>query len=292
MRTGVLDVGVAVVAALVSAGLALEGADLWAPPSGVVVGLVVVAAVLAVASSTLHAVGAARARRLATRRDLLDELLRGALWAVVDHTGLDARDLAPAVYELSPGRWWRSSSLRRAHRVRAGRRPVASEVRWTPGKGVVGRCVTSGDAVAVDVAAWEASVTVTDAAGWDALPEAARAGFTFAEFTRLRGKYAVVVAVPLVDDSGPRSRVTGCVALDGPPGSWALLSDPVVLGVLSATAAALQGVAAAPRTVRADGEGSTGEHLLERALERQGTLWVQRRPGTVPRVSAAHRGER
>lgn len=295
VRTVVLDVAVAVLAAFVGAGLALDGAELWTAPPAVVVGLVVAAAVLAVASTTVHAVVGVRARRLAARRDLLDELLRGALWAVVDRTGLDARDLAAAVYEVSPSRWWRPASLRRAHRVRAGRRPVSSEVRWAPGKGVLGRCVATGDVVAVDVSAWEASVTVGDAAAWDALPEASREGLSFPESTRLRGKYAVVVAVPLVDDSGPRSRVTGCVALDGPRGSLDRLRDPVVLGVLAATGAALQGVSAAPRALGVGGAQSahrTGEDLLEAALDRQGTLWVQRRPGTVPRVSAAHRGER
>jgi len=295
VRRVVLDVAVAALAALVGAGLALERSGLWDVSSAVVVGLVAAAAVLGVVSTAVQAVAGVRSRRVETRRDLLDELLRGTLWAVVDRTGIDARDLAPAVYELVPARWGRPATLRRAHRVRAGRRPVSSEVRWAPGKGVVGRCVTTGDVVAVDVSAWESAARAVDADGWDALPDADRWGLSFAEVTRLRGKYAVVVAVPLVDDRGPRSRVTGCVVLDGPAGSLPTLSDPAVLGILSATGAVLQGISVAPRAhaVEPAGDGDRlGEDLLAAALERQGTLGAQRRPGRAPWGTTAHRGER
>ena len=295
MRGVVLDVVVAVLAALVGAGLALERAGLWDVSTAAVVALVAAAAVLAVVSTTAHAVAAVRGRRLGARRDLLDELLRGTLWAVVDRTGVDARELAPAVYELVPARWGRPAVLRRAHRVRAGRRPVSSEVRWAPGKGVVGRCVATGDVVAVDLSAAESALGEVDADGWNALASAERWGLTHTEFTRLRGKYAVVVAVPLVDDRGPRSRVTGCVVLDGPPGSLAALSDPVVLGILSAAGAVLQGVTASPRAHAAAVPGSParlGEDLLSAARQRQGTLGPQRRPGRAPWGRTAHRGER
>ncbi len=221
----VLDVALAVAAAVVAALLALDRASLWTPSDTVVVTLVVLTAVMAVVPAVLKAVATVRGRRTLARRELFDDLLSGALWAVVDATGLDPRDLALAGYRLVRP-WGRAPRLARVHRVRARRRPVASGVRWAPGKGVVGECVATGAVVARDV-------TVLDAAG-------ERQGLSPEEFRRVQGKYAVVVAVPLVDDSGSSSAVTGCLALDGPAGSLERLTAPEVLGVLEATSRALQ----------------------------------------------------
>jgi hypothetical protein len=221
----VLDVALAVAAALAAALLALDRASLWTPSDTVVVTLVVLTAVMAVVPAVVKAVTTVRGRRTVALRELYDDLLSGALWAVVDATGADPRDLALAGYRLVRP-WGRAARLARVHRVRARRRPVASGVRWAPGKGVLGECVATGGVVARDV-------TALDAAG-------ERQGLTPEEFRRVSGKYAVVVAVPLVDDSGPSSAVTGCLVLDGPRGWLDRLSSPEVLGVLEATARALQ----------------------------------------------------
>jgi hypothetical protein len=49
----------------------------------------------------------------------------------------------------------------------------------------------------------------------------------------------VVIASPLIEDSGTSSTVAGCVALDGPEGSLASLSSDEVLGLLNSTARGL-----------------------------------------------------
>lgn len=254
MRTWV-DLALAVLAAAVGAALALDRGDIWNPSAGVVVTLVVLTAVLAIGSTLEHVVARTLDRRADADRELHDDLLSGALWAVVDATGgrLDPRDLAVAAYRVRRP-FLRPPRLARVHRVRSRRRPVASGVRWAPGKGVIGECVATGAVLARDV-------TVLDAAG-------ERQGLTVEEFRRVVGKYAVVVAVPLVDDTGETSRVTGCVALDGPAGSLQLLRSPAVLGVLEATSRALQRLTgSAPPAV---GQGlSTGGDALRAALERQ-----------------------
>ncbi|NAZ84161.1 hypothetical protein GTR02_20355 [Kineococcus sp. R8] len=252
MRTLVTEVALAVLAALVGAALALERTELWNPAPRVTVALVVLTAVLAAGSTTSAALQRFRAGRRGARRELLDDVLAGALWAVADTTGLDPRDLSVAAYGLDTAAW-RAPRLARRHRVRAARRPGASGIAWAPGKGVVGECVATGAVVARDVRATWAALGPLDRAAFDALPATTRSGLTFAEFSAVRDSVDVVVAVPVVDDTGPTSRVTGCLALDGPAGSLDLLTAPAVLGLLEATTRVLRALdGAAPRgTARA-----------------------------------------
>lgn len=248
-----IDLAVAVLVALAAAGLALDRASLWTPTDGVVVGLIVLTAVLAIASALLQTVSSLRGRRTAATRELYDDVLSGASWAVVDATGLDPRDLALAAYRVERP-FLRAPRLARVHRVRARRRPVASAVRWAPGKGVIGQCVQTGAVVARDV-------TALDAAGDEQ-------GLTSQEFAAVRGKYAVVVAVPMVDDGGQTSAVTGCLALDGPTGSLDVLTAPDVLAVLEATSRALQRLTGGePPAAGLTAAG--GAQRLRTALQRQ-----------------------
>ncbi|WP_432536763.1 hypothetical protein [Kineococcus arenarius] len=301
MRRLVVDVGLAVLAAAAAILLGLQRAGLWSTSTAVVGALVVLSALLAVVATTVQAVVRWRAERRAAHRDVLDDLLHAVLWGVVDATGLDARELAVAAYRLHRSAWpGRPARLLRLHRVRAGRRPAASGTRWAPGKGVIGRCVADGEVVAVDLAAAEATVGDVDAAEWQRLPAAARQGLTLVEHRRLRGKYGAVVAVPLVDDTGPVSAVVGCLALDGPAGSLPQLTTPAVLGLLEATGRALRRleVPVAPAAVRAAAVGGwaagAGRADADRADAGRRALHAQlRRLGVAPeRVEAlTGRGE-
>jgi len=265
----VLDVALALLAAAVGAALALQSTRLWDPEAGVTVALVVLAAVLAAASTTATAVQRYLARRRGARRDVLDDVLTGTLWAVVDATGLDARDLSVAAYRLD-ALPWRAPRLDRTDRVRAARRPGTSGITWAPGKGVVGECVATGALVARDVRATWAALGPLDRAAFDALPAATRSGLTHEEFTAVRERVDVVVALPVVDDGGPTASVTGCLALDGPAGSLAALTTPAVLGLLEATTRVLRGLeTAAPQAV-ARRAPSTAEEALAASLRRVG----------------------
>lgn len=231
----------AVAAAAVGAGLALQGAGVWSPHRTVVVSLVVAAAVLAAGSTTGTAVAEFRARRLGARRDLADVTLTGTAWAIVDAVGgIDYRDLGLAAYRVQRVWWepWRKR-LHRIHRVRAQFRPVASKVRWAPGKGVIGACVSQGQVVAQDVRADYDAIWPCTEDEWDTVVPAEVRGLTFAEFLDVREKYDVVVATPVLDDSGPVTTAVGCVALDGPAGSLDRLTADDVLGLLDSTAQSL-----------------------------------------------------
>ncbi len=64
-----------------------------------------------------------------------------------------------------------------------------------------------------------------------------RLGLGYDEFLDVQGKYDVVVATPVLDDSHPATtRVSGCVALDGPAGSLDRLSADTVLALLDSAA--------------------------------------------------------
>lgn len=227
----------AVMAAGIGVGLALQGADVWSPPDAVVVGLIVTAAVLAAGSTTSSAAGEYRSRRLGARREFADAIMTGALWAIVDATGLDYRALGLAAYRVHRI-WWapRRQRLARIHRVRAQLRPVASGIAWTAGKGVVGKCVTQQQVVARDLRMIYAAIWPCEHEWNTVAPPEARLGLSYAEFLDLRDKYDVVVAAPIFDASGSRTRTVGCVGLDGPAGSLDQLNTDDVHRVLDSAA--------------------------------------------------------
>ncbi len=232
----------AVLAAAAGAVLALNGADVIVAPVELVIGCVVTSAALAALATIGAAWGEWRRRRLGARRDLVELQLTATLWAIVDQVGgaVDYRDLGLAVYGVRRRWWWPfAAQLQRRYRVQASRRPTASHVRWRPGKGVIGTCVSKGEVVAVDLARMYAALGQPTAEEWAAVPEDVRLGLDYTEYLDVRDKYAVVVASPLIDDSGPRATVVGCLALDGPDGSYATLTTAEVLGLLNSRAQAL-----------------------------------------------------
>ena len=232
---------VAALSALTAIGLGLIQAGLWQPARGQRVALVATAALVAFVVATGAAVEEYRGRRAEARREDLALVLTGAAWAVHDLTGIDFRELGLAVYRvrrerLRPAR----GVLVRVHRERAARRPAASGVVWRPGKGVIGQCVAVGTDVGQDVGADSRPWLHAGPEQWPGVPEHVRSGLTYEEFVRVRGKYHVVLATPVIVDSGRSSEVIGCVALDGPEGSYALLWTDEVRWVLADTAVTLR----------------------------------------------------
>lgn len=231
----------AAASAATAVALGLHQAGVLALSSTTRIVLVALAAAVAFVSSTVVAVGDWRRQRAEARRDDVAFALRGVAFAVQDLTGIDIRELGLAAYVVrrSPLRPWRQV-LTRVHRERSARRPAASGIVWRPGVGVIGDCVRSQEAVGQDVGVDQAPYADVDRAGWAAVPEHVKAGLTFEEFQRVVGKYHVVVAVPLIDDTRQRTRAVGCVALDGPAGSYAALWTPDVRDALMSAATTLR----------------------------------------------------
>ncbi|WP_432493451.1 TetR/AcrR family transcriptional regulator [Kineococcus gypseus] len=132
MRRFLVDVGLAVLAAAAGALLALERARLWDAGPALVTALVVLTALLAVATTAVQAVRRWRAERRAARRDVLDDLLQAVLWSVVDATGLDPRDLAVAAYRRHRSSWPGGAGRGRAGGGAPGGRRGAGAARPPP----------------------------------------------------------------------------------------------------------------------------------------------------------------
>ena len=234
-------IAAAALAAVAATGLALDETGVWTASRAQRLTLLLITAGIAFGSAVGSAIGEYRRRRAEARRDDIGFAVTGAAYAIQDLTLIDVRDLGLAVYLLRRDRWrpW-LKVLHRVYRLRAARRPAVSGINWRPGKGVIGLCVESRNAVGQDVGADEAPWLNASRDDWLLrVPDHVRSGLSYAEFTAVRGKYHVVVAVPILDESRPGSEVRGCLALDGPAGSFATLWTQEVRDALVFSAATL-----------------------------------------------------
>jgi hypothetical protein len=92
---------------------------------------------------------------------------------------------------------------------------TTSGVRWTKGKGVIGRCWEVRQPLYVNVAEDFAPYAHYDRVQWEELPATARYGLTFEDYKVVKGKYGVIAAVPMIDPKN--DRYIGCVTADMPP---------------------------------------------------------------------------
>jgi hypothetical protein len=234
----VLRLLAALVALVAAAVIAVDQAGVRDVEPVVAAGAAVVAAVLAFAATTQAVVGDFRARRRASSVEDLRYAVRQLAFSIAEMSLVDVRELGLAVYVVRRD-WplpWRKR-LDRVLRERSMRRPSASRVTWRPGKGVIGRCVATGTDVAQDVGADTAPWRDATPEDWDLrVPDDVRSGFSYEEFLDLRGRYHVVVATPILDDRGPVTRVVGCLALDGPEGSFDDLAADDVRAAMAAMA--------------------------------------------------------
>jgi hypothetical protein len=71
----------------------------------------------------------------------------------------------------------------------------------------------------VDLAALDISLSGVTREQWPSVDAESRLGLSWREYERVRNKYGVVLASPIIDDEGWHARVVGCVAVDAPAGS-------------------------------------------------------------------------
>lgn len=106
--------------------------------------------------------------------------------------------------------------LWREHRRRLSNYPQPSEVLWTEGKGVIGRCLKEGEDV---YQSWRpaqrqwADTEEISATQWRDVSERERWGFGRAEYLRSIRKYSEILAMPIKDRHG---RVLGVLSVDIP----------------------------------------------------------------------------
>ena len=107
-------------------------------------------------------------------------------------------------------------NLRRALRYRLTATPQPTEVKWTSGKGVIGKAVRERVPAYADWRSLNKRYFGTNGSKlkeetFRKLPQEQRLGLTYGEFQAFLGKYAEVLAVPVVSESGSP---IGCISLD------------------------------------------------------------------------------
>lgn len=147
----------------------------------------------------------------------VQQALKVLVWDVHELTDIDVRTLGASAWMVQG--FWPFSWLHRLGRERFSAVPPPSRIRWTKGKGHIGRCWETGQQVVANVKARDSEQqSISSAAEWGALPQDRRMGMSFKEYERIRRKYGTVIAMPVTD--GKRgNRVVGVISLDAPPGA-------------------------------------------------------------------------
>ena len=104
--------------------------------------------------------------------------------------------------------------LRRVARQRLVSAPGPSRILWTKGKGVIGRCWVEENVVVKDTQVVHRPYLEATQAEWEAAPYETRMGLSYDEFQRIKGKYAVCVAVPIMTETSGEVSFRGCIAAD------------------------------------------------------------------------------
>lgn len=177
--------------------------------------------------------GEARHRRREALRAEIDRLVDGYRYALFSKHGLSSFDVGVAVWK--PGRRRALVSGHRKpvlsdglYRSRSRHRYTSTGIRWAVGKGVIGRCLETGDVIAEDLKSLWTPYRGCGREEWESLPFVeVRQRLTYEEFERTQGTGSVipdghltqVVAVPVL--SGRGGRALACVAVDVPSGALA-----------------------------------------------------------------------
>jgi hypothetical protein len=248
------------------AGLALAGheAELWQFSPREEFRLASVSITLLFLSLTASAIHQWRSEKsevtLRNIRQGVTYSLHALLFRIQDETGIDVRDLGATVHlRVRTGIWpFHHEQLVPLAWARF-RATSVSGITWRPGVGVIGRCVTLGRLLIVDVAALDRQLESLTEAEWHELaqreqqepPEQSRTlGMSYREWQRARGKFSVILATPLIGRSSTRSEILGCVSVDvmtpdPSTDSYELLSEEAVQYAVSAAAREISNVLAA-----------------------------------------------
>lgn len=230
----------AICATGVTVAAALYAAEIWTPKKAHLIWWLCLASAVPLVSSVVTAVREFLEPRRANRRETVAQLLRVAFFQVWRATRVQPEEIGIAAYRMKR-RWWclppfGKFRLERLYRDRARNRMNTSGVKWAPGKGVIGLAVSDKQFVASDLGAAWAGLSNCSKTAWEAESDETRQGLSHDEFLKLQDKHGAVVAMPILDDDG---NVLGCVAVDGPEGSFAKLTKVEVQRHLADAAVAV-----------------------------------------------------
>ena len=190
----------------------MPSAAYWQDHAGVLMTCIILTAVVPGLQAAVVEYGERKRRKRSERGESVRELLGGGLAKLVEDTGIDWKRAGLNAFLVEGV--FRKRQVRLA-RVKLTPYPQASGVRWTKGKGVIGRCWATHRFVMHDLREAFSPFYEADRATWAALSSEVRFGLSFDEFQRTRDLYGVVAAVAILDPKKP-GKYLGCVSLDTP----------------------------------------------------------------------------
>ncbi len=232
-------VAAAGVAAIAGLGLGLHETGAWTPPQWLIVTLIVAGVLVAFVTAAEAAIDQRRHGRANELREQARAVLSPLLLEIEEATGINARQLGVSAYRVRRRLWpFSQARLERLLRLQLLIR-VSSGIAWRPGVGVIGQCVQRGEDIVENLAALDEQLSDVPRHEWASLGDDLTYGFTYEEFLRVRGKYGVVLASPMIKETPLGSRVIGCVAVDAPAGAFASLASEEIRGLVAAAAVTL-----------------------------------------------------
>ncbi|HEX6232136.1 MAG TPA: hypothetical protein VFZ63_03330 [Jiangellaceae bacterium] len=234
-----LRVAAAVVVAIVGLGLGLEEAGVWEPTRQLIVAMIAASVAIAFITTTEAAIAQYRHGRAEEIREQARAVLAPLLLELEEATGISTRYLGVSAYRLRPKILpFRKRRLERLVRMQLVIR-VTSGIAWREGVGVIGQCVERGEDVIENLATLDEQLAEVTRKEWKGLPRDLTYGLTYDEYARVRGKYEVILATPMIRETPLGSRVIGCIAVDAPQAAFDALARDETRGIVAAAAVPL-----------------------------------------------------
>lgn len=138
--------------------------------------------------------------------------LGGALLLLLKREGFDIATAGLSVFVIRWS-WWPypRRRLERVARLRLAALPQGSNIKWTRGKGVIGRCWELNEPLRAPTAETYAGYLSCSRKQWRGLTRKERHRFRWREFRQIAPKYQGVVAIPI---RGPKDQCVGVTSLD------------------------------------------------------------------------------
>jgi hypothetical protein len=198
-------------------------AEFWNLHDHLIIWFIVAAALVPFVQTSISELGEKSRRKKLEREALIRSMLIPALVNVVRHCNAPW-DLTGIQAFLLKG-FWRRRHHERVAKVRLAS-SIESGVLWTRDKGVIGRCWARRASIIVDLSQPPFSdLGNVPKDQWETVPVNDRYGLSYSDYAAIGTKYGIVIAVPIMQDSGG---YIGCVTLDLPPGRSLARQDEAV----------------------------------------------------------------
>lgn len=185
--------------------------EFWSGRAGWIISALALTAAVPLVQAIIAERGERRRRKAIEREQTVQTFLIASLIYVIRHAHADWENTGIQAFGVRGYHRWAHQV--RLSKIRLGAIP-SSGIRWTKGKGVIGRCWETRSPQYEDLSVHFAPYLDCAKEQWDALPAGTRFGLSFSDFQTQKGKYGIVAAVPMVDR---KDKYIGCVTADMPP---------------------------------------------------------------------------